>query len=77
MVNFKSKVFASSFGAGLAVAPNTIDFGTVFQNLDQKLLENIHVIVVLCLLIITFLLLIPYTRRQDRKDKMKVSIVLY
>ena len=35
---FKSNLFGS-LGAGISVAPNTIDFNTVFNNLDQKLIE--------------------------------------
>ena len=35
---FKSNLFGS-LGAGITVAPNTIDFTTVFNNLDQKLVE--------------------------------------
>ena len=35
---FKSNLFGS-LGAGISVAPNTIDFSTVFNNLDQKLIE--------------------------------------
>ena len=36
--NFKSNLFGS-MGAGLVVGPNTIDFSTVFDNLDQKIAE--------------------------------------
>ena len=35
---FKSNLFGS-LGAGLAVGPNTIDFSSVFDNLDAKLAE--------------------------------------
>ena len=35
---FKSNLFGS-YGAGITVAPNTIDFSTVFNNLDRKLIE--------------------------------------
>ena len=35
---FKSSLFGS-LGAGLTVAPNTIDFNTVFQDPEKKLVE--------------------------------------
>ncbi len=74
IVRFKSKIFASSFGAGLLIAPNTIDFGSVFDNFGEKLLENIHVFIVLCLLILSFMALVPYARYQDRRDTLRVSM---
>ena len=74
VVVFKSTLFCSSFGAGLLIAPNTIDFGSVFHDLGAKLLANIHVLVTLCGLIILFLCLLPYARYRDRKDRHNVSI---
>ena len=35
---FKSNLFGS-MGANVVVAPNTIDFSNVFDNLDQKLVD--------------------------------------
>ena len=35
---FTSNLFGS-MGAGLVVGPNTIDFSSVFNNLDQKIAE--------------------------------------
>ena len=39
---FKSNLLGS-LGAGVFVGPNTINFNTVFNNLDQKLIEVIRV----------------------------------
>ena len=37
-VRFRSNLFGS-LGAGLTIAPNTIDFNEVFTNVDKKLAE--------------------------------------
>ena len=37
-VKFKSNLFGS-LGAGVFVGPNTIDFGSVFDDLDKKIAE--------------------------------------
>ena len=37
-VSYKSNLLGS-LGAGVFVGPNTINFNTVFDNLDQKLVE--------------------------------------
>ena len=42
-VVFKSNLFGS-LGTGLFQAPNKIDFGTVFDNLGAKIVENMPVV---------------------------------
>ena len=70
-VKFRSNIFGS-MGAGLFVAPNTIDFSTVFQNLDQKLLDNIAVVATVLGLIILYIILLIIARRFDKRDELKV-----
>ena len=68
---FKSNLFGS-LGAGLAVAPNTIDFNVVFDNLDQKLIENAAVVGTVIGVIILYIPFVILCRRLDKKDRLKV-----
>lgn len=62
-------MFATTF----YVPPNTIDFGSVFTKFD---ISNASVYgTVLCMLIFHLILLI-WTRRQDKKDIERVSLYL-
>lgn len=61
------------FGASFFVPPNTIDFSSVFDNFGEKLVENIHVVVMIALLLILYALLVILMRRMDKKDKVKVG----
>ena len=70
---FKSSVFGS-LGTGVIVGPNTINFDTVFDNFDQKLLENIHVVATVLGIIILYFIAIPFVRRLDKSDTLKVCI---
>jgi hypothetical protein len=74
VIIFVSRVFPSSFGAGLAVTPNTIDFSSVFQNGAAKLLENIHVFMTMIVFILAYFALLPLALRFDRVDVINVSI---
>ena len=71
-VRFKSTVFASSFGDGLFIGPNTIDFGSVFDDFGAKLLENIHVFLTMILLVLGYVALLPVVRIFDKLDILKV-----
>ena len=71
-VRFKSNLFGS-FGAGLFTAPNTIDFGSVFDNFGAKLLENIHIVATIVVVMLIFIPLVVLCRRKDKKDRLKVS----
>lgn len=75
-IKFKSNLFGS-LGAGLFVGPNTIDFGTVFLNFDQKLVENIAVVSTVIGIILLYIPLALFVRRLDKKDKLKVSFQSY
>ena len=72
-IKFHSNLLAG-FGAGLFTPVNTIDFGTVFNDIGQKLIDNAHVwgtIIVIILLYIPFAVV---SRRNDKKDAVKVSL---
>ena len=71
-VRFRSNLFGS-LGAGLFSAPNTIDFGSVFQNFDKKLLENIAVVATVLGVILLYIPVCVFVRRLDKKDAGKVS----
>ena len=70
-VRFKSNLFGS-MGAGLFVGPNTIDFGTVFLNLDEKIIDNAPVVVTVIGLILLYIPLAFWCHRKDKIDVMKV-----
>ena len=61
-------------GAGLTVAPNTIDFNAVFDNLDEKLVENVAVVGTVVGVIILYIPLLLLSRRLDKNDKHKVIV---
>ena len=71
-VVFKSNLFGS-LGAGMFVAPNMIDFGTIFQNVDQKILANLAVFIVVITLIVLYVPSMVVCHRQDKLDMNKVS----
>ena len=70
-VRFKSNLFGS-LGAGLFVGPNTIDFGTVFLNFDQKIIENAPVFFTILGIIILYIPLAIWCYRKDKADALKV-----
>ncbi len=75
-VRFKSNLLGS-IGAGLFVGPNMIDFGTVFDNFGQKLLDNIAVVATVLGVIILYFPLLILCRRLDKKDQLKVNNTSY
>ncbi len=68
---FKSNLFGS-FGAGIFVPPNTIDFGSVFHDFHLKLWENWLVVATVTALIILYIPLLLICRRFDKVDAVKV-----
>ncbi|KAK3612419.1 hypothetical protein CHS0354_032020 [Potamilus streckersoni] len=58
----------TSFGAEFFVPPNTINFKTVFSNLDQKIRDNYAVLTMLCVIIFLYIIGLIYTRHKDRQD---------
>ena len=71
-VRFKSNLFGS-LGAGLTVAPNTIDYIAVFEDLDEKLVENAVVVGTVIGIIILYIPLVVLCRKLDKRDKVKVT----
>ena len=59
------------------MAPNTIDFNAVFDNLDEKLVENAAVVGTVVGVIILYIPLVLLSRRLDKKDKYKVLACLH
>ncbi|ELT88583.1 hypothetical protein CAPTEDRAFT_89312, partial [Capitella teleta] len=59
------------FGNNVIVPPNTIDFDTVFDDFGQKLVDNLHVVLMISLLLVAYFALIIIMRRLDRNDKQK------
>lgn len=72
-MKFKSNLLGS-LGAGLNVKPNMIDFSTVFDDIGQKLLDNIAVLATVLGLILLYIPLVVYLRRLDMIDLMRVSL---
>ena len=54
------------------VAPNPIDMSKVFDGL-KNLGDNLGVLMVILTLWLTYFLLVVWTKRKDRKDKIDVS----
>jgi len=65
-------VFPSSFGANLIIGPNTINFGSVFDDAAEKLLQNLHVILTICGMLILYFILLPVAHRYDKQDTVTV-----
>lgn len=61
--------FANSF----YVAPNTIDFSTVFLKFSPK--DQAAVLAIFILIIVLYVILMIWGRHQDKKDIVKVCII--
>ncbi len=70
---FKSNLFGT-FGTGLFVPPNTIDFGTVFDDFAEKLVENMPVVATVIAILVLFIPFSLICRMFDKKDKLKVYV---
>ena len=55
------------------MAPNTIHYSTVFDDLDQKLKDNAHVLALVIFVLTVYAAFLPFWRRADRRDWHKVS----
>uniref|UniRef100_A0A1I8GED8 PLAT domain-containing protein n=1 Tax=Macrostomum lignano TaxID=282301 RepID=A0A1I8GED8_9PLAT len=67
---FVSNLFGS-FGVGLNVLPNLIDFGTLFENWQGKLADSAAVVATVVTLWIIFIPIAVWLRRVDKKDLEK------
>ena len=74
-VVFRSQIFPSSFGAGILVLPNTIDFKKVFDDALQKFLDTIHVTATVVGFLIIYFSILPVAWRRDRRDWRNVRHV--
>ena len=72
-MKFESTVFGS-FGASVAIAPNKINFETVFDDIGEKVKDNVHVIATITAIILLYLFALPFLRRKDLRYQRKVSI---
>ena len=74
-VVFKSNLFGS-LGTGLFQAPNKIDFGTVFDDLGAKIVENMPVVVTVIGIILIYIIGLIWCRRLDKADALRVILIL-
>lgn len=56
--------------------PNTIDFDTVFVDMDSKIADNYGVLTFICVVFGLYFLIAIYARRKDRQDVLKVKYIL-
>ena len=62
------------FGAGFVTPVNTIDFSTVFQDLGQKIIENVAVWTTILAFIVVYIPFAVLARYLDKKDALKVTV---
>ena len=74
-VRFHSNLLAG-FGVGLFTPINTIDFGTVFNNIGDKLIESVPIWGTIIVIIIAYIPFAVLARRADKNDVVKVNVVL-
>jgi len=74
-VKFKSNLLAG-FGAGFITPVNTINFATVFDNLDQKIIDSVAVWTTIIAFIVIYIPFAVLARHLDKKDALKVNIPL-
>lgn len=65
----------TSFGSGMFVMPNTIDFSYVFANMGFS--DNLTIYLTLIISLSVFFILIIWARLKDRKDVEKVSLTCF
>lgn len=62
------------FGGDYVVAPNTIDFKTVFSKF-KTIGDNIAVLLTLCIIIVLYWIALLLLRRKDKSDLERVRCV--
>jgi len=70
-VKFRSNLLAG-FGAGFITPVNTINFDTVFDNLGQKLIDNVAVWATILAFIVIYIPFAVLSRHLDKRDALKV-----
>jgi len=71
---FRSNLMAG-FGAGFITPVNTINFQTVFENLDQKLVDSVAVWATIIAFVLIYIPFAVLARHLDKKDALKVKLV--
>jgi len=66
----------AGFGAGFITPVNTINFNTVFDNLGQKLIDNVAVWATIVAFFVIYIPFAVLARHLDKKDALKVQIGL-
>ena len=61
----------TSFGSDVVVAPNTIDFSSVFT--EEKFLESAPVFATVVIVIALYIVGLILCRREDKRDPLKVN----
>ncbi|XP_068248147.1 uncharacterized protein [Palaemon carinicauda] len=64
----------TSFGSDFFVPPNTIDFGSVYNDLGAKLKDNFAVLVTICVILALYILVGIWARYKDKQDVKKWGI---
>lgn len=62
----------TSFGTGMFVAPNTIDFSYVFTHMGFT--DNLTIYLTLAISLMLFVVLMVWARVKDRQDVQKVGL---
>jgi hypothetical protein len=65
----------TSFGSDLLVAPNPIDFDSVFSNFGS-LAENVAVLALISTILGVYILGVIWARRADKRDLLMVIVNL-
>lgn len=63
----------TSFGSDLLVAPNQIDFDSVFSNFGS-LAENVAVLILISAILGGYIIGALWARRADKRDELLVSV---
>ena len=71
-VKFRSNLLAG-FGAGFITPVNTINFATVFDDLGQKLIDNVAVWATILAFIVIYIPFAVLARYLDKRDALKVD----
>ena len=68
----------TSFGGGVLVMPNTLDFDVVFTELARLHdTGNFAVLSAIITALLLYILVVIFARRADNRDKAKVRLVIY
>jgi len=72
-VRFKSNLLAG-FGSGFITPVNTINFATVFNNLEQKIIDSVAVWATILAFFIIYIPFAVLARHLDNSDALKAGL---